>query len=1017
MITRAGPFEPQVRWAWRCGPECSHEDRYEPFERIAVDELVCGRLRLFITGHGGTDDMNCKISRLATSFTVLALVLSFGAAASAQVFTGRVDVTIEDSTGGRLPGVEVDLSGPVNQTQVTDAQGQAHFLNLPVGTYAIKTTLSGFNGFTNSNVQVVSGGSTPVSVKLAVAGTQETVNVTAATPVIDVKRDTTTTNVSLEELQNIPSARDPWVVMQTVPTVYMDRVNVGGAESGQQSNYNAKGAKDTDNTWSIDGVPVTDMGATGASAFYYDFDSFQEMAITTGGADAENPTGGVQLNMILRKGANTPHGDARVYFENQDLQAVNISPSLAEALGNTSGKGNRTDKYQDYGFDLGGPILKDKLWGWGTIAKTNIDLLTLTGDSDKTIFKNYAFKVDGQATNAIRGNFTFYENNKIKNGRSAGPTRPPDTTWNQTGPTKYYKGEGNFVVGSRLFASAKVAHVDGGFELAPAGGLDKDYYIDDGGVAHNTFYQYQSKRPQNYVGGDANYFFGKHEMKFGGAWRSTPVTTQQIWPASHLIATWDGYPNLFVQVARDYQAATEAKYMNGFVTDTISLDRLTIIGGVRFDHQESSLGNASVPGVPGIAILPALNAPAVKGVFKFNKVAPRVGITYAVDNARKTIVRASYAMFASQLPGSEAAFVSPIQYSYAYYNAVDRNGDSIAQISEIDFAQGLVSSTGFDPNNPARLATVNGVDANIKPPVTHEFLFGVDRELMSNVGVSATFTYRRMLDLLWNVPTGVRASDYVQTDTLAGTLPELGSFSVPLYGLRESAVPDPNGQTETNRPGYHQRFWGVEFSATKRMSNHWMARVGFSTNDWREYFDDPSVSIIDPTPAPALRTPNRPFAGPQVDGGLVVRKSGGSGKSNIFLVAPKYQLVANGAYQGPWGLNFGANLVTRQGYAEPFFRSNVATGDPLGRKEVLLTKNVDDFRLPSVTSLDARAEKKFTFGGRANVAFDFDVFNLLNSGTVLGKQYDARLTGATGFGNVLEIMNPRIARLGLRFTF
>jgi hypothetical protein len=116
--------------------------------------------------------------------------------ASAQVFTGRVDVTIEDSTGGRLPGVSVDLTGPLTQTQVTDGQGQAHFLNLPVGTYAIKTTLQGFNGYTNPRVEVVSGASTPIAVRLAVAGTSETVNVTAATPVIDLKRDTTTTNVT-----------------------------------------------------------------------------------------------------------------------------------------------------------------------------------------------------------------------------------------------------------------------------------------------------------------------------------------------------------------------------------------------------------------------------------------------------------------------------------------------------------------------------------------------------------------------------------------------------------------------------------------------------------------------------------------------------------------------------------------------------------------------------------------------------------------------------------------------------
>jgi len=961
--------------------------------------------------------MTCHLGRVTTWLVAVAMAVGCVSAASAQVFTGRVEVTVEDATGGRLPGVNVDLTGPINQTQVTDAQGQARFLNLPVGTYAVKASLQGFNAFVNNTVQVVSGAATPISAKLGVAGTAETVNVTAATPVIDLKRDTTTTNVTLDELQNIPSSRDPWAVMQTVPTVYMDRVNVGGAESGQQSNYNAKGANEKDNTWAIDGVPVTDMGATGSSAFYYDFDSFQEMAVTTGGADAQNATGGVQLNMVLRKGTNKPSGNARIYFENQSLQAVNISPELAAALGNTTGKGNRTDKYQDYGFDLGGPLLKDRLWAWGTIAKTDINLLTLTNDSDKTVFKNYAFKTDAKINDAIRGNFTFYENNKIKNGRSAGPTRPAETSWDQTGPTKYYKGEGNFVVGSKMFATAKYAHLDGGFQLAPEGGLGTDYYFDDGGVAHNTFYQYQSIRPQDYISGDASYFAGKHEVKFGGAWRSTPVTTEQIWPASHLIASWDGYPDMFVQVARDYQAATTAKYMNGFVTDTISLDRLTIIGGLRFDHQESSLGASNVPGVAGIPVLPPLSAPAVQGVYKWNNITPRVGVTFAVDETRKTVVRASYAMFASQLPGDSAKFVSPIQYSYAYYNAVDRNGDGIAQLSEILFNQGLQGYSGFDPTNPARLSTVNTVDPNVKAPITHEFLIGMDKELFPNFSVSGTFTYRKMVDLIWDPLTGVKSSDYTQTGTLTGNIAELGAFSVPLYGLRSAAVPAGGGETETNRAGYHQRYLGFEFSAVKRMSNHWMARLGFSTNDWREYFDDPSLSIVDPTkaPAPAI-TQARQFAGPQIDGGLVVRKAAGSGKSNVYLVAPKYQIVANGSYEGPWGLNFGANLVTRQGYAEPFFQSNVATGDPLGRKTVLLVNQVDQFRLPAVTSLDGRVEKRFNFGS-THFALDFDVFNVLNAGTVLGKQYDARLTGATGFNQTLEIMNPRIARLGARFTF
>ncbi len=321
-------------------------------------------------------------NRTAALAAALMLALALAAPASAQVFTGRIDVSIEDPAGARVPGAKVDLLGASAQTQITDAQGQAHFLNLPVGVYTVQVSMPGFAPSTSSNVEVLSGASTPLAVKLAVAGTEASINVTAVTSVVDIRRATTTTHVTQQELQDIPSSRDPWVVMQTVPTVYMDRVNVGGAESGQQSNYNAKGAQATDNTWSIDGVPVTDTGdnivrpehATGSSAFYYDFDSFQEMAITTGGADAKNPTSGVQLNMVLKSGADAPHGSTRIYFENEALQGVNISPELAASLGDTTGKGNRTDLYRDTGFELGGPLLQNVVWVWGAMSWNRIDL-------------------------------------------------------------------------------------------------------------------------------------------------------------------------------------------------------------------------------------------------------------------------------------------------------------------------------------------------------------------------------------------------------------------------------------------------------------------------------------------------------------------------------------------------------------------------------------------------------------------------------------------------------------------
>jgi hypothetical protein len=968
------------------------------------------------------------IGRWVVWHAAAACTLGLSLPASAQVFTGRIDVAVEDATGGRLPGVIVDLTGPVDQSQTTDGQGEAHFLNLPVGIYTVKATLQGFNTFVNDAVQVATRAATPLAIKMTVAGTQETINVTAATPIIDVTRETTTTNVTLDELQSIPTARDPWVIMQSVPTIYVDRVNVGGSESGQQSNYLGKGTSTLDNTWNIDGVPITDMGATGSTPTYYAFDMFQEMSVTTGGADATNPTPGVQLSLVLKKGSNTPHGNASIYIENQSLQASNIPPDLAASLGGTGGKGNRTDRYLDESFDLGGPVFKDKLFAWGSLGYTNVRNLTLTSQLDETKLKNQAFKADYVLNPSVRANFAFFRGDKEKNGRGVGPTRLIETAWNQAGPTTLYKGEGNFVVGQKFFATARYAHISSEFTLDPIGGRDIDFYKDDAGVWHNSYYFYNTTRPQDYLGGDASYFAGKHEVKFGFAWRKTPVESVSVVTGDQIFSIWTGYPHMIAQAQRQNNSNTEGMYTSAWATDTISLDRLTVTAGIRFDHQTSSYSETISPAIAGIPQMPQLVAPAVPDAYVFNALTPRVGVTVALDESRKTVARASYARFASQLPGNAASFVSPIQpYTYVFYNAVDRQTDGepcttamvgtngcngYASLSEIDFAAGIQGSQNVNLANPGQATSPNVVSSSISAPKTDEMMFGVDRELMPNFGLSATFTYRRIGDLLWNPGIGVSPSDYVQTGTFTGTFDNVGTVSIPLYGLTTANGP---GRVAENRPDYHQRYLGFEVSATKRMANRWMARFGFATTSWNEYFDG-SAAVLDrtATPYPSGGFVNYVAAGPLVSGGPVVIQTTGSGKSGIYLVPPRYQITANGLYQAGWGIDLGANFQMRQGYAEPYYHSRVDTNDALVPvKNVLLTNGADQFRLDAVSTLDVRAEKLFKFGS-GNFAIDFDVFNLFNNATVLGKQYDARVTT---YNNVLEIMNPRIARIGARFFF
>jgi carboxypeptidase family protein/TonB-dependent receptor-like protein len=964
--------------------------------------------------------------RLARLMVLCAAVLAFAAPSSAQVYTGRVDVSVTDSTGAILPNVTVTLTGPHDATQVTDAKGEVHFLGLPPGIYTVSAKLEGFQEYKNTSVEVVTGGTVPLKAALAVGGVATQVDVRAESPTIDPKKLTTSTNVTQQELQNVPSSRDPWVVLQTVPGIIVDRVNVGGAESGQQSGYQAKGAAGGDNTWNMDGVAITDMAALGSSPTYYDFDMFQEMQVTTGGADLQNPTPGVQLNFVLKGGSNTPHGSTRLYYEDEGMQANNLPDDLKASLGGTTGKGNRINKYSDYGFEIGGPIMKDKLWAWGSLGKTDVTLLTLSNTPDQTILKNQAFKTTGQATSAVRGVFSFFRGDKNKYGRNAGPLHPPETTWNQKGPTPVYKGEGNFVLGNNLFLTGRYSYVGGGFSLTPQGGLDKPYFVDDGGVFRGSYVHYETVRPQWAGAADGNWFKGRHEIKFGFGWRRADVDSSSIIPGGSnglngIVTYHVGYPVMTAEVGvwNDTTFA-RGQYSSAYVGDTMTWDRLTLTAGLRWDRQAGSVKAATQTGNPLLpSLLPDVKSSARSDVIVWNSVTPRIGLSYALDDARKTLLRASYGTFASQLNATAGNFMSTVAYRGVYfYDVIDTNGNKLVDPAEIAGRTcsdalanaGACGWYGFDIANPGNVSSPIHKVGDYKTPLTHEVLFGVDRELARNFGVSATFTWRNFTHFTWR-NNGVVGTNYQQIGTFAGSNSTVGSFSVPVYGAILSSLPANRAATTyRERDGYSQRYLGFEASATKRLSDRWMARFGFSTNDHREYFDS-VAAMTDPTPSAA--SPNK-------DGGLVVRQSGGSGKSGIYQLLPKYQFIATGMYQAAWGINLAANMVNRQGFSRQYFQANVPTsatamppGDPLAARKSVLLVETGEFRLPSVTSLDFRVGKEFAFQ-RARLNFDLDVFNLFNSATVLGRQYDLSRTNAN---NVLEIMNPRVVRLGVRFGF
>lgn len=380
-------------------------------------------------------------------------ILLTAVTAAAQTQTGEIFGRVTDSTGAILPGVSVTITSPVllqPQTASTSDTGSYQFPRIPIGVYAVRFELAGFRTLVREGIRVEIGFSAQVNGQLQITTVQETVTVTGESPVVDTKQTGTGATFTSETLLGVPSARDPWVVLQQVPGVALDRENIGGSQSGQQSGYISRGSSTGNNMWNMDGVVMTDMAATGASAIYYDFDSFEEIQITTGGNDASLQTGGVGINLVTKSGTDRFRGSARYYVVDDKFESNNITPAL-EAQ--NAQFGNPIQQILDYGVEAGGPVVRGRAWVWGSYGKQDVDIgvlgfakagctpasrsiedINACLNPDTTLLDNYNIK--GQAQPFGSGKVTWFSNyaDKKRNARDARDTRPPETVFVQTGP-------------------------------------------------------------------------------------------------------------------------------------------------------------------------------------------------------------------------------------------------------------------------------------------------------------------------------------------------------------------------------------------------------------------------------------------------------------------------------------------------------------------------------------------------------------------------------------------------------
>jgi hypothetical protein len=1012
-------------------------------------------------------------SRVSALLAALALVLG-ASPVRAQSQTGDIFGKVTDASGAVLPGVTVTLTSPsLLQPQVatTSDTGSFQFPRLNVGLYNVKFELAGFKTVVKQGIEVTVGFNANVSTQLGVSAVQETVTVTGESPIVDTKQTGTKQTFTLDQLQSIPSARDPWVILQQTAGIAMDRENIGGNMSGQQSNYISRGGNTFNNKWSLDGVDITDMNATGASPTYYDFDAFQEMTINTGGVDVTQQTGGVGVNLVTKSGTDRFHGSGRVYDTNKRFESQNITDAQRN-LGATSG--NPIQDVKDFGTEMGGPIQRGRAWVWGSYGKQDIKVgvigfyqPTAECQAIKAAPLTFAIKDVNDCLNAdrttirttnLKGEVQLFKGNKLslfnlfslkeRNARNASDTTPPESTvrqaavpgtygfqnfWN-VGPNPTYKVGDQWVVSDRLLIDAQYAHVGNNFILdyhSPELADVQPLFIIAGSINGRSTpdgSQSVNIRPTNQVTLNVNYFLpgkvlGDHALKFGTYYKNalaygsthTPGNAVARFPtiAASLDANdcADVAAGCQLQLTRD--GASQYYLLNNaaYLQDTITRGRATLQAGIRYDYNHDTAQSANVAANPFRPDwLPAVSFPGVDPGIKFNDWSPRVGFTFDLSNDGKTIAKANYAMYYGQVgTGGIASNLNPVSRVSARYRWVDFNHDKLVNSNEIVNGAGAPAAVTDTLVTPTgNWSATNPTAVTTANTVDPDLKNDRTREFIAGVDREVGRGFAAGVSYIW------RKYDQFNWSPANG-IPTDGSAYAQVSATTADYGACPAGATCPTIT-YFTPTINVGSVTTLMNQNLWRDFNGVEltarkrmANHWmmNSSFTYNST-LVHYGKTNAFQDPTNISLR---DGFQYDYLTAGSGLGNVY-VNTKWLFKLSGMYQLPYAVNVSAFYNARQGYPFERFVRTATRPNNGGTVDVLLDA-VGENRLPNFQNVDFHVERPITFM-HAHLVPSVDVFNVGNFNTIQALQ---RQQNATIANQISAVVAPRVIRFGIRVNW
>jgi hypothetical protein len=311
--------------------------------------------------------------RTPLKYLLLAVVLLLPSTVFAQAtLTG----TVRDASGAVLPGVTVEAASPALiekvRSAVTDGSGQYRIIDLQPGTYSLTFTLPGFNTVKRDGIDLTGSQTLTIPADMKVGGLEETITVTGETPVVDVQNATRQLVMKDDVIQAIPATRAAGALLNATPGIVVGET--GAALSPTMTAFNARsstinsGSVAGEGRYAINGFPLTAARSGGFASVVYDTVNVEEVAITVGGGLGESDIGGPIMNIVPKSGGNSISGSAFLSTAGDWSSSNNITSDLKALNPNLKDSAGIIGSY-DANLSLGGPIVKDKLWFYGSYRK------------------------------------------------------------------------------------------------------------------------------------------------------------------------------------------------------------------------------------------------------------------------------------------------------------------------------------------------------------------------------------------------------------------------------------------------------------------------------------------------------------------------------------------------------------------------------------------------------------------------------------------------------------------------